>query len=183
MLFAHGTDYKAALQDFVRLSGPTALMDFEVCAREVCVRMCAFVRVCVLRMLEQFSWYADVIPFPIFLKAYGVWYSKYYRPGANESTYREVISEYKSRGLPLNVLVRKLIKQPCLDNRMSNSVIHTFFILVLGSDGSRWSKCSILLRQPGINSFLLTVLTSGSIYSSYQVSKILTIDVTSTRAR
>ena len=38
-------------------------------------------------------------------RRYGVWYSKYYRPGANESTYNDVIAEYKRRDLPLNVLV------------------------------------------------------------------------------
>jgi hypothetical protein len=29
MLFAYGTDYKSALGDFVKLSGPTVLMDYE----------------------------------------------------------------------------------------------------------------------------------------------------------
>jgi hypothetical protein len=38
-------------------------------------------------------------------RRYGVWYSKYYRPGANESAYDDVIAEYKRRDLPLNVLV------------------------------------------------------------------------------
>jgi len=66
MLFAHGLDYKAALTDYVKLSGRIAMMDFE---------------------------------------AYGVWYSKYYKPGATEKAYRQVIAKYKQLELPLNVLV------------------------------------------------------------------------------
>jgi alpha-glucosidase (family GH31 glycosyl hydrolase) len=34
-----------------------------------------------------------------------VWYSKYYKPGASEAVYREVIETYKKLELPLNVLV------------------------------------------------------------------------------
>ena len=37
--------------------------------------------------------------------AYGVWYSKYWKPGINEAATKAILAEYKRRELPLHALV------------------------------------------------------------------------------
>ena len=94
MIFAHGHDYRAALRDFVAVAGPIAMMVKATCFS--CFSCSPSFDSC--RITADCGSFQDY-------NAYGVWYSKYWKPGIAEEQVRAIVAEYRTRSLPLHAFV------------------------------------------------------------------------------